>query len=189
MNRLDLFENVHKTAMSNINLLLEEDNELSVLLKWMLETEIDLSSYLPDSFTGALNSSLDFVNLGFLIKHALYDDGEITFVKNSYGHPYIIFINQQNIPEDYEVIGNSTEFIKVCEDYHLNELKKHFIRDCAIHGVEFTVKEYSSNPLFNSQWPISLKKEIDEKIDFYSFQIYDSEHSISLKKDSDKIID
>lgn len=171
MNRLDLFEQAHKTAMNEINMLLEKGTELSVLLKWMLETDANPYNYLPDGWAGALSSSTAFSSLASMLSHALCDDGDITFAEDRYGYPCIIFADRYDVESEgeYKVINVSpSEFIEAHDNRRLEELKKHFVTDAAIHGVEFAVQQYSSSCLFDPQWTETLKDDINKMVERYS---------------------
>ena len=148
------------------------DYEMSVLIKWMLTTDANPYSYLPDGFRGSLYSVQDFEGLISVIHHALYDDGEITFIKIN-GEPQITFIwkHEDNFEDlvltsaekasrnrgfkvEVEVLDISpAEFPALYEEYLLNSIKKSFLWDARRRGLDFAIHHYSKQyKCYNSAW-------------------------------------
>lgn len=139
------------------------DYEVSVLVKWMLTTEANPYSYLPEGHQSSFYSAQDFYGLISIIRHALYDDGDITFVKVN-GEPRITFIWQHEdnfedlilseqdkrlkemsmVGYEVEILDISpAEFPDVYEEYLLNSIKKSFLWDAKRRGLDFAIHHYS----------------------------------------------
>ena len=166
---LSKFHENFKNAIDRIQSVLDTpedayDYEMSVLIRWMLTTDANPYCYLPDGFKGSLYSAQEFEGLISVIHHALYDDGEITFIKVN-GEPQITFVwqHEDNFEDlvltsaekasrdrgfkvEVEVLDISpAEFPALYEDYHREDIKRCFFHDARRHGVDFAVKHYSKH--------------------------------------------
>lgn len=120
MNRLDLFDKTHNAALANIERHLTNENSMQPLVAWMLSTEIDPYTYLPEDVASNTDSSTGFSHLLNLLHHALYDDGEITFVTVN-GQPRIVFCWEGEEGFEKEVIGENLLHIK--DNFEVKVLK------------------------------------------------------------------
>lgn len=103
MNRFHLFEQRYQTALNRIQKYLEPDERynppMDGLVRWMLTTDANPYSYLPKKQACMLNSATGFESLLDQIHHALYDDGDITFVRVR-GVPQIAFVDRHDINDE-----------------------------------------------------------------------------------------
>lgn len=172
MNKLENFEKVHQEALAAIARFQQGPPEMVGLVEWMLTTDANPYAYLPEGWAGAISCSTGFAGLLFAIRHAVLDDGDITFVTVN-GEPRIVFAdkwddNFRNYvlsnQEGRMVIDMDSEFdIKVL-DISPNEfgalhdafqakwVKKCFMSDARRQGVDFAVKHYREYKCFNDSW-------------------------------------
>ena len=92
MRKLKEFEKAYREALKNIAAFCD-DLELGELTRWMLETDANPYAYLPEGWASALETAEGFSSLLNHIHHAVYDDGDITFVTVN-GEPRIVFAHQ-----------------------------------------------------------------------------------------------
>lgn len=184
MNRLNLFEKTHQEAMLHINGFLTEPSDMQELVQWMLTTEINPYSYLPEKWAGAVTSSTSFEYLLNAIHHALYDDGDISFVTVN-EEPRIVFAapdddnfrqkalntQEQHSGKQYtiEVLNiHPKEFGPLCETHSIQNLKKHFAMDAAKWGAAFAATHYSTYACFNQAWITECAEAIQKWQKFYN---------------------
>ena len=129
------------------------DYEMSALIRWMLTTDANPYCYLPDGFRGSLYSAQEFEGLISVIHHALYDDGEITFIwQHEDNFEDLVLTSAEKASRDrgfkveVEVLDISpAEFPALYEDYHREDIKRCFFHDARRHGVAFAVEHYSKH--------------------------------------------
>ena len=95
MNKLNDFKKSHEEALAAIQMFSEPTKynpPMDGLVRWMLETGANPYGYLPNN-GNALGSAESFAGLLYSISHALYDDGDITFVSVN-GEPRIVFAHR-----------------------------------------------------------------------------------------------
>lgn len=195
MNRFQKFESSFNQAISAIKTYLETNNHregMDGLTEWLLTTDANPYSYLPESWAGFIGSAEGFASLLNIIAHALYDDGDITFVTVN-GEPRIVFTNQydenfrdlvlsrqEKEIEKRNIFGKSSryeiqvlnikpqDFGKLHDSYERNRTKQCFIHDAALKGLEFATKHYKSIPHWDDDWPVSCKEEIEQRTKIFS---------------------
>jgi hypothetical protein len=137
------------------------DNSIQPLVRWLMRSEASPYSYLQRSRAGLTNTAEGMLDLINEIHHAVYDDGDITFVLFN-GCPVIIFACQHEADftdkvvkafshasdrhKSYtvEVVEDSiSEFVDRLRDYFEKEMRRHFITSTSIYGVEFAKDLYS----------------------------------------------
>ena len=192
MSRFQKFEKAYNEAIDSITLMLSDEDDVGLLANWLMDTDHNPYSFLPEAWAGAMGTAEGFASLLHMIHHALVDDGDISFpVVN--GEPRIAFVwkhednardyiltNQEKQmdtdgrmrawrglnPEEsmYEItwLESVSEFIEQRDLYQAAEIKRWFANDAEIHGVDFAVKHYSSYKQFDSKWIDEVKDEIDE---------------------------
>lgn len=188
-NRFVKFEQAYKTAISTIERFMEPggyEPEMYGLVKWMLDTDANPYAYLPVELAGALDSAQGFASLLHYIHHALYDDGDITFVTVN-GEPRIVFANQydegfrdralspaekdiesrpvsrMNVKCDIQVLDIKPNlFGPIYDMYQRDRVRHWFINDAASHGIEYAVKHYEKYKCFDLNWIADCEKEIEE---------------------------
>lgn len=188
MNKLEQFDKVHAEAIERIQqyLSIPEDSyyhDMVCLVKWLLETDQNPYQYLQQEVAGWTGSATGFVSLLDLIHHALYDDGDIEFVKVN-GQPKIVFVwrhddgfydailsdsdkalaarkglKAEDIVEVLD-INNTREFIEECEKYQLKHIQKCYITDAARRGLQFADAHYSQYKCWEEDWQHEFGDEI-----------------------------
>lgn len=177
-SKFEKFEASYKEAVTQIKQFLEEtkhEPSMRGLVKWMMETDANPYAYLPHAWAGSTGSAESFVSLLNHIHHAVYDDGDITFVTVN-GEPRIVFVwrHQENFRDyvlseqekhmekrfasEYEikVLGIQPDEFGPLYDKHFTErLKDWFMNDAETHGVDFAVTHYRAYKQFDTSW-ISL---------------------------------
>lgn len=94
MTKFEEFKKNYEEAVATIEMFLQPTQynpPMHGLVKWMMETDANPYSYLPHNWAGSMSSAESFAGLLHYISHALYDDGEITFVAVN-GEPRIVFV-------------------------------------------------------------------------------------------------
>lgn len=188
MNKLEQFDKVHAEAIERIQQYLSipedsYDHDMVCLVKWLLETDQNPYQYLQQEVAGWTGSATGFVSLLDLIHHALYDDGDIEFVKVN-GQPKIVFVwrhddgfydailsdsdkalaarkglKAEDIVEVLD-INNTREFIEECEKYQLKHIQKCYITDAARRGLQFADAHYSQYKCWEEDWQHEFGDEI-----------------------------
>jgi hypothetical protein len=188
MKKLDEFEKVHKKSMDYIKKVINTPPEnydygLAVLVKWMLTTDANPYGFIP-SHAGCLNSSTSMELLISIMHHALYDDGDISFVKVN-DEPIIVFYDKNNNIEGYikelykgltyrdnlkiEILNISAEdFPNVYNEYYTNFIKECFIQDAARRGISVADQLYSTYSVYNKNWKNECYNEINKIKNFFS---------------------
>ncbi len=174
---LEKFQTAHDDAMREINDTVSQDNEFAQVVRYLLETDANPYSYLPEQWASCMSTATGFVVLISNIHHSLYDDGDISFpVVN--GEPKISFYwknednynhlvlndtqkhSKEHFGHEYDVKQLSTilEFIEAHKEYHRKDILRCFIHDAAMTSVEFASEHYSKYANFSYEW------EDDEEI-------------------------
>ena len=184
MNLFAKFESAHREALDNINHLLNEPSEMQGLVKWMVDTDANPYGYLPHGWAGALSSAESFSSLLDYIHHAVFDDGDITFVSVN-GEPRITFQNQwddgfrdrvlteQELEmEKRAILGRvrsyevavlniePNEFGDTHDAWRVKDLKRCFSIDAARHGVAFANEHYMRYKFWTPEWEVECAGEI-----------------------------
>lgn len=162
MRKLENFEFLHRQAMNYIENLTHPcgmEPPMDGLVRWMLTTDASPYDYLDDGWHNSEYSSAAFESLLQTIRHALYDDGDITFITID-TMPKIVFIDRHDLetvrPEwftkNLQILSISpNEFGPLFDVWFSSKLKKCFMAD-ARRGIAWTVKHYSRYQLWNPEW-------------------------------------
>lgn len=197
MNKFDKFQENYDAAIKTIHSFLEGPESMKELVKWMMETDANPYSYLPESWAGSVDSAEGFAGLLYYIHHAVEDDGDICFVKVR-GEPRIVFANpydkvfrdkvltkQEKVIEKRPVFGEireieievlditPNEFGKIYNEYQVKDLKRCFSIDAARNGVEFAKQHYSDYNCWNDSWEEDCQEEIEKWKNFYGKIVQD----------------
>lgn len=181
MDQFEKFNQSHFAAIEIIKRFMEPgryEPQMDKLVKWMLETDANPYSYLPEEWASAFGSAQGFASLLHYIHHAVYDDGEITFVRVN-GGPRIVFachegdddkfrnlvlteqekeIEKRPIfgrcrPYEIEVLDiTPNEFGPLYNEFQSAEVKHWFINDAASHGTEWAAEHYRKYHCWNEAW-------------------------------------
>lgn len=199
MKKFEQFQKEYDDAISLINQFLEpskHEPQMNGLVRWMMETDANPYSYLPEQWANSMSTAEGFASLLGVINHALYDDGEITFVTVN-DRPRIVFVwkHEDNF-RDYVLtaqekdIEKNSRFRKVRYDVkvlditpdefgplydacHVKELKRYFASDVVSLGPKVAVEHYSKHQVFDKSWLDECKEEIAD-FEFVQKKLMDS---------------
>jgi hypothetical protein len=186
MKKFQEFQKAHDDAIITINSFLQPSKyepDMSPLVKWMMETDANPYSYLPEGWANSLSTATGFAGLLHHISHALYDDGEITFVKVN-GEPRITFVwrhednfrnyvlseQEKQFEErfgdgdryDIEVLDiKPAEFGPLYDAYQRDWIKQCFIND-ASRGIEWAAECYRKYQCWDDAWIEEARKEYED---------------------------
>jgi hypothetical protein len=142
---IEYYESNFEAAKVIYHEIMKGDNDASILFKWMITNEINPYEIFHESSYASMVSTLEgMVGLYRTLYHALYDDGDVTFVKTSGTSPKIVFVfkNENYFQDHYnrfiqsgcesicKIVGycdNVQEFINAHNEYE-NKRKKIFQR-------------------------------------------------------------
>lgn len=89
-NKLTQFEKNFEIAKMKYAEIMEGENDAAILFKWLAENDINEwgvfhgGAHYSDTLEG-------WISMYHHLHHALYDDGDVTFVKTKFQGPKIIF--------------------------------------------------------------------------------------------------
>ena len=191
MNRLEVFKDNYEQSMQTIERLRTEPSTMKDLVNWMLTTDANPYAYLPEGWASAMESADSFAALLHNIHHAVYDDGDITFVTVN-GEPRIVFVwqhednfrdyvltRQEKELEKREVFGRTRpydiqvlkiephEFGPAYDAYQIEDLKNCFAVDAGRNGIDFAVEHYSKYNCYDPSWVDECASEITKWANFY----------------------
>ena len=177
MSKFDQFQKNYDEAIETIKLFQqpgEYEPQMNGLVNWMLESDANPYSYLPENWAGHVSSAEGFASLLNMIHHAVYDDGDITFVTVN-GGPRIVFVHQmednfrkyvlsrqeqdmENNPRyraayEIKVLDiEPNEFGPLYDAHMVEEIKGWFENDAWAHGVDWAAGHYRKYKLWNEAW-------------------------------------
>lgn len=190
MSRFQKFDDSYQKAIKTIEHFLDtEDAEgINVLAKWMMDTDANPYAYLPDHWAGCIGSAEQFAGLLHTIHHAVYDDGDITFVTVN-NEPRIIFVYPEDddmlkkyalsdterdiskrIGREYDIkVIDITprEFGALYDAYQKVDLMKCFSIDAGRNGIATALDWYKEYNCFSSDWATACSTEIAKWQKFY----------------------
>lgn len=186
--RFEEFERGYQEALASIERYRTAGDEMSVLVDWLLNTDCNPYGFLSEGWAGNLSSAQGFSGFLSCLHHALYDDGDVTFVRVR-GEPRIVFVwsqeenfrdlvlsNQEKQMEvrmgkkiDVEVMDCSpADFGRLYDEYNIRSLQKCFSVDAGRLGIDFAVKHYSEYECFDESWIDTCNDEIEKWRGFYN---------------------
>lgn len=192
MTKFDTFKKNYEEAVETIHRFLKKPESMKGLVHWMMETNANPYSYLPEQWAGCVNSAEGFAGLLHYIHHAVEDDGDICFVKVNgeprivFAHPYDkgfkdkVLTNQEKVIEKRPILGKlrelyievlsiePNEFGKIYDEYLIKDLKRCFSIDAGMNGVEFAKKHYSEYKCWADSWIEECQEEIEQWKRFYN---------------------
>ena len=188
---MEVFKDNYEESIRAIEWFRTESSTMKDLVNWMLTTDANPSAYLPEGWAIALESANSFAALLHTIHHAVYDDGDITFVTVD-GEPRIVFVwqhednfrgyvltSQEKELEKREVFGRTRpyeievlkiephEFGALYDAYQVDDLKRCFASDAGRNGIEFSVAHYSKYNCFKATWIDECATEIAKWANLY----------------------
>lgn len=109
------------TAIENIESLLystKEEYEMPyhTLINWITNTDINHDVFMPDGYKRSINNAIEFSTFLNLVRHAMYDDGDMCFVNvKNYGS-FIVFAHQNEDHFNYVVETHLKKLDKTLKD-------------------------------------------------------------------------
>lgn len=188
--KLAYFQKVHDEAVESINRFLQpyiHEPQIDGLVLWMMETDANPYAYLPENWANLTGDAEGFAGLLHCIHHAVYDDGDITFVSVN-GEPRIVFYHksdegfqevvlskqEQQIEKDREKYGISiryqieilnikpNEFGPLYDSFQAKNIKRCFITDAIGNGnTEAIAKHYRKYQCWNEEWVAEAETKIN----------------------------
>jgi hypothetical protein len=195
--RLSLLTAQHEDSIANIKRMLSATEEYEQpfirLITYILESEDNPYSFLPDGWGGSLNTSSGTECLLNHIHHAMVDDGDICFVKYN-NDVRISFTDRYEQPSEanlhlflglsavdvlkrfgkleqavqgFKFLSSSDEFIEEhkCSSYAF--FKRCYITDAARHGVPFANNHYVNHRFWSQDLHEQFKQDISTLIAKY----------------------
>lgn len=158
MFEMKKFQDNFDQAIKTIEQYQTTQSTMQSLVEWMLTTDANPYSYLPEAYAGSVDSAEMFAGLLNTIHHALYDDGDITFVAVN-GEPRIVFVDRYDVEKQFpkgkvvEVLDiEPGEFVTLYNEYQTKEIKRCFITDAKRFGLDFGVEHYKHYKCFDTNW-------------------------------------
>lgn len=185
MNKFEKFQSNYDAAIESIKKFLEPgpyEPQMNGLVKWMMETDVNPYSYLPEGWAGSTGSAEAFDSLLGYIHHAVYDDGDICFVTVD-GAPRIVFAHQhddnfrdrvltaqEKSMELNPIYGNKCEIVvlkiqpnefgPMVEAVERDRIKQCFIWDSARNDVEWVATNYRKYKCWDESWIDECKEKV-----------------------------
>lgn len=149
IEHLQHFTNQFETARRYFIQIMSETNDAAKLMQWIVDNKVNAYSVFPPDSAGSCSCLETFGGLYSILHHALYDDGEVSFVKTSYTtesewgtveheqYPTVVFAwkGETNFEETVKRICLDEFFVPFREevvDFHLEVLD----------GVDAYIKEW-----------------------------------------------
>lgn len=182
MKRFETFQKRYDRAIAEIQGFLNDTRDpMSPLAHWMMETDVNPYGFLPENWAGHSESVEGFSSLLRLISHALHDDGDMTFVSVN-GKPRIVFENRWDIATNHKLALSSIErnteerigwdrytveildikpeeFGPLVDAHEQKELRRYFMNDAEMFGLNDAVERHGNRKLWNPDWIEEFKQE------------------------------
>ncbi len=192
MNKFKAFRKVYEESVKSIHRFIDDPSDMNELAAWLMTTDASPYSYLQEGYAGMMSTSEGCAGLLATIHHAVYDDGDITFVKVD-SAPRIVFahkhydnfrelvlsVQEQEIEKRFifsktrqyelEILDiKPNDFPKIYNDYQLKELQRCFSCDAGRNGIDFAVENYRKYACFREDWVEICADEIAKWATFYN---------------------
>lgn len=102
--KLEQYEKNFADAREKYLEIMKGENDAAILIKWMIENEISPYDVFHETGYAYQTDTLEgLIGIYHTLNHALFDDGEITFVKTAYYPKILFYWKQENdFHEHYE---------------------------------------------------------------------------------------
>lgn len=111
MKRFDEFKKKYDEAIRLINRMAEEPSSIKELVNWLINTEHNPYSFLPENYAAGFCSAEGFASLLYMIHYAVEDDGDICFLMIN-GTPSIRFIDRYSDNLEEKVLSKQELALK-----------------------------------------------------------------------------
>lgn len=148
-NKLIRFEKNFEIAKMKYAEIMEGENDAAILFKWLAENDINEwgvfhgGAHYSDTLEG-------WISMYHHLHHALYDDGDVTFVKTRFQGPKIIFywkkennfeeVFMENIhdtlKESFKIVGYMDTVQEYIAEYERYEAERNEIYERFYKNVE-----------------------------------------------------
>lgn len=183
MVKFDKFKARYDKAIENIESFLKPDSGLAGFTQWLLSTDINPYTFLPEGWAGHVGTAESLSSFLSIIHHALFDDGDITFCTVD-GRPRLVFVDrhepdfrnyalskhelslekQFGSQADVKIINiDINDFGKLVDASETAAIRKYFVNDAARQGIDFAVNHYRRYALFSESWVTECADEIKSK--------------------------
>lgn len=133
MNKLEQFQNIFDNAKIKYAEIMKGENDAAILFKWIAENDInEWNCFHEPNYLHGISTLEGWIGLYHFLHHALYDDGDVTFVKTRFQGPKIIFYNK-----------NEHDFENVFYKNVYKNMKKSFTITGYLNSVKEFIEEYN----------------------------------------------
>ena len=192
MNKFKTFKKVYEEAVESIHRFIDDPSDMNELAAWLMTTDASPYSYLQEGYASMMSTAEGCDGLLATIHHAVYDDGDITFVKVDdaprivFAHKHdddfrklVLSVQEQEIEKrlifgktrqyEIEVLSiKPNDFPKIYNAYQLKELQRCFSCDAGRNGIDFAVEHYKKYACFSEDWVKICADEITKWATFYN---------------------
>ena len=194
MNKFTTFQQNYDNAIATIKDFLCSDDcaEMRGLAAWLMETDANPYSFLPEAWANSVNTADGMAGLLHYIHHAVYDDGDICFVAVN-DEPRIVFasphdngfrdrvltdqekdIEKRNAqrgmrPHNITVLDiKPNAFGEVYNKWYTGWVRDCFIADADGHGTEWAAEHYRKYSCWKEEWITECEPEIEKHRALYA---------------------
>lgn len=188
MNKFAKFQKSHDAAVESINHILRDQRyaQAHPLIEWLMTTDANPYGFMPRGYEGAMGSAQSFDLFLSTLLHAIYDDGDLTFVTVN-DEPRIVLASQHDDDFNIKALNqyeldrlNSKNFpvpiteyvIKVMNvspggfvepyiKWQKDLLQRCFVIDAAKHGTEWAKNIHCTNSVWDDAWVIGCQARIE----------------------------
>lgn len=148
MDRFVLFKENYDKAIETINSFLKDESKIKGLTQWLLNTDTNPYSYLPEKFAESMYSADAFASILRTIHHALFDDGEMEFVIVN-GEPRMVFMHRS--------YSNFEEYVLTEEEKYM---KKYYNTEFIIKVLDIDPNDFGK---LSDAYNEKMRKEMEEE--------------------------
>jgi hypothetical protein len=191
MTKFEIYKKVYEEAVENIKRFIDEPSDMNELAAWLMTTDANPYSYLEQGYAGMMSTAEGCAGLLETIHHAVYDDGDITFVtvddepRIVFAHKHddnfrklVLYVQEQEIEKrlifgktkQYEIeilYIKPNDFPKIYNAYQVKNLQRCFSCDAGRNGIDFAVGLYRKYACFREDWVEICADEIAKWSKFY----------------------
>lgn len=160
-------EESHKSAMREIGEYLHTPSSMQPLVEWILSSDMSAYDYMPHDWANKMYHAEGVADLLGMIHHALYDDGEIEFVKvnnklimvfyGKWNEDFVDYVAEQfthetDIEKVYymEALPKAPEqFVDLLKQRWLRQLKGYILWDAGTVGFDCAVSFHDNKHMFD----------------------------------------
>lgn len=125
MKKFKQFEKKYNEAIKIINSFLNGPESMKGLANWLINTDHNPYSFLPENYAAGFCSAEGFASLLHMIHHAVEDDGDICFLTIG-GTPAIRFVDRHSDNLEEKVLSREHLRIKEQIEQTADRWEKYF---------------------------------------------------------------